>query len=184
VTEEDLPESGETKNELYGDVAGNAFQARDVHGDVYQGRDFYFVDRPAPPAPRRHPARTILPFVPHVIAAMLFGTLAWSVFLRIGPSLSPALPAVLVLALYGLVAVLFARLRLADRCTPKVLREARTTALVVVAILGLLLAAGVLVSPPRLWDGYAERDGIVLAVLLADLAALSAWQVVRRSRRH
>jgi hypothetical protein len=70
--------------------------------------------------------------------------------------------------------------KLADRCTPKVLREARTAALVVLA---LVLAAGLLVSPPRLWDGYAERDGIVLAVLLADLAALSAWQVARRIRR-
>jgi hypothetical protein len=177
VTEEDLPEPGETKNEQTGDAA-NVFQGRDVR-DVYQLRDVYFVDRPAPPAPRRHPARTLLPFLPHVIAAVLFGSLA----AVLAPRLGRAAPVVLVLALYGLVAALFRRLRLADRCTPKVLRGARTAALVVVAILGLLLAAGVLVSPPRLWDGYPERDGIVLAVLFADLAALSAWQAVRRIRR-
>jgi hypothetical protein len=181
VTEEDLPESGETKNELHGDVSGNAFQARDVDGDVHLGRDFYFIDRrPAPlPAPRRRPAWVLLPFLPHVIAAMLFGSLA----AVLAPKVGPALPVVLVLILYGLVAVLFRRQRLADWCTPKVLREARTAALVAGAVLALLLAAGAVVSPPRLWDGYAERDGIVLAVLLAELAALSAWQIVLRRRK-
>jgi hypothetical protein len=102
VTEEDLPEPGETNNELHGDVSGNAFQVRDVHGDVYQLRDVYFVDRPAPPAPRRHPAWTLLPFVPHLVAAILFGSLASALIPRLGP----VVPAVLVLALYALVAVL------------------------------------------------------------------------------
>jgi hypothetical protein len=175
--EEDTPEPGETKNELTGDP-GNVFQGRDVR-DVYQLRDVYFVNRPAPPAPRRHPARMLLPFLPHVIAAVLFGSLA----AILAPRLGPVVPAVLVLILYGLVAVLFRRQGLANRCTPEALREAGTPALVAAAILALLLAAGMVLAPPRLWDGYAERDGIVLAVLLAELAALSAWQVVLRRRK-
>lgn len=181
MTEEDLPSPGETRNELSGDVSGHAFQARDVHGDVYQGRDFYIVNQPEPPeppAPRRHPARMLLPFVPHVIAAVLFGSLAAVLATRLGP----VVPAVLVLMVYGLVAALFRRQGLAEKCTPRVLREAGTAALVAVAALMLLLAAGVLVSPPRLWDGNPSRDGIVLAVLLAELAGLSVWQVVRRIR--
>ena len=152
MTDEDLPEPGATNNEVTGDAA-NVFQGRDVR-DVYQLRDVYFVNRPAPPAPRRHPARMLLPFLPHVIAAVLFGSLA----AVLAPRLGPVVPAVLVLILYGVVAV---------------------------SALALLLAAGMVISPPRLWDGYAQRDGIVLAVLLADLAGLSAWQLVRRRRgRH
>ncbi|MFC0543773.1 hypothetical protein [Kutzneria chonburiensis] len=178
--EEDIPEPGETKNELTGDP-GNVVQARDIR-DVYQLRDVYIVNEstpPAAPAPRRHPARMLFPFLPHVIAAVLFGSLA----AILAPRLGPVVPAVLVLILYGLVAMLFRRQGLANRCTPEVLREAGTPALVAVAILALLLAAGMVLSPPRLWDGYPERDGIVLAVLLAELAALSAWQVVLRRRK-
>ncbi|HTI21905.1 MAG TPA: hypothetical protein VL652_13005 [Kutzneria sp.] len=182
MTDGDLPEPGETRNELHGDVSGNAFQARDVHGDVYQGRDFYFVDRPAPPAPRRHPARVLLPFLPHVIAAVVLGSLAAGVLIHHESGGARLLAALAVLALLGLIAVAGQRWRLIERCTPAVLREARTKALAALAAVAVVAAIGAPLQPAQ--SGTAdERFPIVAGVLAGDVAMLCVWQVVLRRRK-
>jgi hypothetical protein len=177
MTEEELPKPAETRNEINGDVRGNAVQARDIEGGVHQ---YVVLPPPVPPPPPPHPARLLLPFLPHLVAAVVVGSLA-AILVARHDALPLRLLAVLAaLAPFALVAVLFRRWDLIGRCTPSVLREAGAWPLTALAVLALVLAAGALVMEPRLWDGYPQRDAVVLAVLFADVAALSIRQAVRR----
>ncbi|QUQ71429.1 hypothetical protein [Kutzneria sp. CA-103260] len=196
--EEASPESGETKNQVDGDNSGTVYQIRDVHGNIVHVENLNVVTPPAPtpppvptpqpelaprPEPPQSPIRQLLPFVPHLIVAVLFGSLASILVVYHQSLLFRVLAVLAALAPFVLLAVLSRRKQLIERCTPKVLRDAQSPALAALAVLTLLLTAAVLAWPPSLWDGYPQRDGIVLALLFTDIAALSILRVVRRSHK-
>lgn len=187
MTEEELPKAGETTNQFDGDNSGTVYQIRNVHGDVVHVDNINVVNPLAPeplpaPEPPRSLARQLLPFVPHLIVAVLVGSVASILAVYHESLLFRVLAVLAALAPFALIAVLFRHTRLIGWCTPKALRDARSRALIALAVLTLLLATGVLVWPPRFWDGYPQRDAIVLALLFTDVAALSVSRVVRRSR--
>jgi hypothetical protein len=187
VTEEELPKPGEPTNKFVGVNGGTVYQIRNVKGDVVHVENVNIVSPPPvpvlEPAPPRSPARQLLPFVPHLILAVLVGSLASILVVYHQSALFRGLAVLAALAPFALLlAVLPRRWRLIERCTPQVLRDAATPALVALAVLMLLFATGLLIWPPRFFDGNPQRDAIVLALLFTDVTALSVAQVVRRFR--
>ncbi len=183
MTEEELPEAGETTNKFDGDNSGTVYQIGEARDVVHVENVNIVHPSPLEPEQPRSPARQLLPFVPHLIVAVLFGSLASILVVYHQSALFRGLAVLAALAPFVLVAVLFRRWRLIERCTPRALRDAATPALIALAVLTLLAATSLLIWPPRFSDGNPQRDAIVFALLFADVAALSVVQVVWRFRK-